>query len=51
MPRAETGSLLAHLDCSKSKQVYQRALDLELESSLEAIKARLDQLEGGQRNQ
>ena len=35
----------------KSHSSLLRALDLELESSLDAIKARLDQLEGGRRNQ
>ena len=35
----------------KSHSSLLRALDLELESNLDAIKARLDQLEGGRRNQ
>ena len=34
----------------KSHSSILRAFDLELETNLEAIKARLDQLEGGRRN-
>ena len=35
----------------KSHNSVLRALDVEWESNLEAIKARLDQFEGGRRNQ